>query len=67
MPDVVNNRYKQYILADAGYHSNYNIKLARRKGYIPIILQNKRNIKNKKLIRKLTTKHKIIYKKKNKN
>ena len=33
------------------------------KGYIPIIIQNRKNIKNKKLIRKLNAKQKKNYKK----
>lgn len=57
------NRYKQYLLADSGYDSKSNNQLLLDKGYIPIILQNKRNIKNTKLIRKLNKKHKKIYKK----
>jgi hypothetical protein len=57
------NRYKQYFLADSGYDSKQNhIKLI-NKGYIPIIKQNKRNIKNKALIRKMSTYQKGIYKK----
>ena len=45
-----NNRYKQYILADSGYCSNKNKFLLKSKGYIPIIIYNKRNTKNKKII-----------------
>lgn len=55
------NRYKQYFLADKGYDSKKNHKLLTDKGYIPIICQNRRNIKNKKLIRKLNSKQKSIY------
>lgn len=57
------NRYKQYFLADSGYDSNKNHQKLTDKGYIPIIIQNKRNIKNKKLIRKMNIKQKKIYKK----
>jgi len=57
------NRYKQYILADSGYDSKNNHSLLKNKGYTPIIIQNKRNIKNKKLIRKFNVKQKKIYNK----
>lgn len=57
------NRYKQYFLADGGYDSKKNHKKLINKGYMPIIKQNRRNIKNKKLIRKMNTKQKQIYKK----
>ena len=51
-----NNRYKQYILADlvpngqvaiaySGYDSKNNMNVLTKKGYIPIIIQNRRNIK----------------------
>lgn len=58
-----NNRYKQYFLADSGYDSKNNYKLLINKGYTPIIIQNKKNIKDQSLIRKLNTKQKEIYKK----
>ena len=57
------NRYKQYLLADSGYDSKRNHKMLINKGYTPIIIQNRRNIKNSKLIRKLNSKQKKIYKK----
>ena len=57
------NRFKQYLLADSGYDSKENNKKLVDNGYIPIIVQNKRNIKNKKLIRKMNNKQKQIYKK----
>lgn len=56
------NRYKQYMLADSGYDSKINHNLLIHKGYTPIIIQNKRNIKNKKLIRKLNHSQNKIYK-----
>lgn len=56
------NRFKQYFLADSGYDSKQNNEILIKKGYIPIIIQNRRNIKNKKLIRKLNNKQKKIYK-----
>jgi transposase len=58
-----NNRYKQYFLADKGYDSKENIMKLDKLGYVPIIPQNRRNIKNKKLIRKLNNKQKGILKK----
>jgi len=61
-----NNRYKQYLLGDSGYDSNKNAQLLKKKGYTPIIIQNKRNIKNKKLLRILNVTQKKIYKKRNK-
>ena len=57
------NRFKQYLLADKGYDSKENHKLCIKKGYTPLIAQNRRNIKNKKLLRKMNTKQKNIYKK----
>ena len=61
-----NNPYKQYLLGDSGYDSHKNIDFLRKKGYTPIIIQNKRNIKNKKLLRSLSAKQKKIYKNRNK-
>jgi len=77
LPDVINkcvincntkkyykhNRYKQYLLADSGYDSKLIHQKLIKKGYIPIIKQNKRNIKNKKLIRVFNNKQKEIYRK----
>jgi hypothetical protein len=59
------NRYKQYMLADAGYNSSTNKYYLKKKGYIPIISYNKRNCKNKKIIEKnkLKGKELEIYKK----
>jgi hypothetical protein len=57
------NRYKQYLLADSGYDSKKNHKKLINEGYIPIIKQNKRNIKNEKLKRIMNIKQKKIYKK----
>ena len=56
------NRYKQYLLADKGYDSKNNHKIIIKKGYIPLIAQNIRNIKNKKLIRNFSNKEIKIYK-----
>lgn len=41
------NRFKQTIIADAGYHSKKNIKYLKSKGYSSIIAYNKRNTKDK--------------------
>lgn len=57
------NRHKQYFLADKGYDTKHIKYILRKKGYIYIVPQNKRNIKNKSKIKKLTKKHKNIYKK----
>ena len=57
------NRYKQYFLADAAYSSAYIRTYLMKKGYIPIIAHNKRNTKNKKLIKTLNKKQEKIYKK----
>jgi hypothetical protein len=57
------NRFKQYLLADSGYDSIENHRKLIMKGYVPLIVQNRRNIKNKKLIRKMNNKQKEIYKK----
>lgn len=57
------NRYKQYFLADKGYDTKAIINNAIKRGYIPIIPQNKRGIKNKKLLRHLNMKQKNILKK----
>lgn len=57
------NRYKQYLLADSGYDSINNHNILIKKGYTPLIKQNRKNIKNKKLIRKFNKKQKEIYKK----
>lgn len=57
------NRFKQYFLADSGYDSKANHELLIEKGYTPIIIQNRRNIKDKKKLRKLNPKQKKIYKK----
>jgi hypothetical protein len=59
------NRYKQYILADKGYDSKNNFKILQEKGYIPLIPQNKKNTKNKKLLRKFNKQEKKVYKKRN--
>ena len=46
-----------------GYDSKKNHKFLINKGYIPIIKQNRRNIKNRKLLRILNKKQKEIYRK----
>ena len=59
------NRYKQTFLADSGYRSKKNITILENMGYTPIIAYNKRNTKNKEIIKKnsFTKKQKKIYKK----
>ena len=44
---MYHNRYKQYLFADSGYDSKENHNFLIKKGYTPIIIQNKRNIKMK--------------------
>lgn len=58
-----NNKYKQYLLADSGYDSKEIHSMLSDKGYTPIIKPNNRRTKRKSKIRKLSTKHKKIYKK----
>ena len=62
-----NNRYKQYILADALYNTNKNKSYARKMGYTPIFAYNKRNTKDKEKIKmnRLKGKKLKIYKKRN--
>ena len=45
-----------------GYDSKKNHNFLITKGYIPLIVQNKRNIKNKCLLRTFNKKQKKIYK-----
>lgn len=56
------NRYKQYFLTDKGYDSKNNMNLLIQKGYNPLISQNIRNTKDRKLIRNFNIKQKNIYK-----
>jgi hypothetical protein len=58
------NRYKQYFLGDPGYDTKENKQFLINRGYIPIIKYNKRNTRNKKIIKmnELKGKHKLIYK-----
>jgi len=59
------NRYKQHMLADAGYCSNNNKLFLKKLGYVPIIAYNKRNERNKQKIKenKLKEKQLKIFKK----
>ena len=61
----LNNKYKQTMLADAGYYNKYIIRSLKKKGYKPIIDVNIRRTKNEKLLLKMK-KDKILYEK-NKN
>jgi Transposase DDE domain len=45
------NRYKQYMLADSGYCSKNNSSFLKKRGYIPLINYNKRNTKDKNIIK----------------
>ena len=58
-----NSKYNKFFLADPGYDTKLIRKTINKLNYIPIIIQNKRNIKDPKKIIKLTTKEKLIYKK----
>ncbi len=52
---------KKYFLCDAGYDAKeIHIKL-KQMGYMPIIAQNKRGIRNKQLIRRMSKKDRKIY------
>lgn len=59
------NRYKQYFLADSIYYSKRNITFLKKRGYIPVIKYNRKNTKDKKIIKanKFTKKEQKIYKK----
>jgi hypothetical protein len=59
------NRYKQTFLADSGYSSTKNKIFLKKLGYNPLIAYNKRNTKNKNMIKanKLNKKQKQMYKK----
>jgi len=46
-----NNRFKQYLLADAGYCSKNNRAFLRSKGYTPLIVYNKRNEQDDEIIK----------------
>lgn len=59
------NRFKQYFLADSGYDSKNNIKLIKKLGYTSLIKYNKKNTKNKNLMRIFNKKQEKIYKKRN--
>lgn len=59
------NRYKQYLLADSGYDSHKNKRFLKKLGYTPVIKYNKRNTKDKTIIKKnkFTKEENKIYKK----
>ena len=52
--------YKGYFMADKGYYTNEIINTLTDLGFYPLIAQNKRNIKNELLIRKMSKDEKII-------
>lgn len=57
------NKYKQYMLADAGYDSANVQNLLIQKGYVPIIAHNRRNTKDPSKIKKFNKLQKCKYKK----
>lgn len=59
----INIKYRPYILADKIYDTKDFRKVCISNNYKPIIDYNRRNIKNRKLIKKLTKKEKKIYRK----
>ena len=61
------NRYKQYLLADSAYLSLKNKLFLKEKGYISLIAYNKKNTKNKEIIKKnkFNVTEENIYKKRN--
>lgn len=61
------NRYKQYLLADSAYLSLKNKLFLAEKGYISLIAYNKKNTKNKEIIKenKFNKTQKKIYKNRN--
>jgi len=64
--ETLNDQNKKIFLADSAYDSVKLIEKLKDKGYKNIIIpQNKRNIKDKSLIRRMTTKNKNIFNKRN--
>jgi transposase len=57
------SRYTKFFLADKGYDTTKIKEKLKELKMIPIIAQNKRNIKDKKLLKELTKEEKKIYKK----
>jgi hypothetical protein len=55
------NRYKQTILADAGYHSKENIKYLKKKGFNVLIPINPRNTKDTKKLELIKKHNEKIY------
>ena len=51
-----------HFMADKGYHTKEIINTLNERGFIPLIAQNKRNIKNENLINKMNDDDKEIYK-----
>ena len=60
--DIIKN-YKKYFLADPAYDTKIIRKKLKNDNYIPIIVQNIRNIKDETKIIKLSPKEKKIYNK----
>lgn len=61
-----NSKIKPYMLADKMYDTKEFRDICKQNNYKPIVDYNKRNIKNKKLIKVLQKKEKKIYKKRTK-
>ena len=61
--DDVNNKYKKYMLADTIYDIHKFKNHLINNHYIPIIPQNKKNIKNENLLISMSNKYKNIFKK----
>jgi hypothetical protein len=61
------NKHRKYFTGDAGYDSNSNRAYLNNKGYTDIIWSNKRNTKDKDILkkRKIKGNHKDKYKKRN--
>ena len=56
----------KYFLADKAYDSQNTTEFFEDNGIVPVIPQNKRNIKDKRKIKKFNDKQKKIYKNRNK-
>jgi hypothetical protein len=55
------DRFKRYFICDAGYDSKVVHERLKENGFYPLIEQNKRGVKNKKLIRRMTKHEYKIY------
>lgn len=62
MNENLERKHRGILLADLGYDSSKIRNKLIEKGFTPIIPFNKRNTKNKDLIKHICGKHNIIYK-----